>query len=790
MLATATCHAEATPPVRPEVESVGAVADLPRSAVVVRPPESVLALRRAAFVERDEVVVARADEALGAAEAEERAALEWIAAAHDPDSTRARARWLRIVEDGGLLSRWARVEAARRAVDSDPAFARSLLAPVRDLEDWVGAAEARAIDALAWAATAASEDEADLERALRAALAEPVGAANESALRRALADHLSRRQELASRREAAFLYQDLLAAAPASRASAGAAEALARLINTFPDEERAALRAPDRVREIARANALESRHEYRAAAEIHEARAARAPERSLERCAALLDAARALQRGRLHTAALAAFESMIAECTPARTSPETEADRAARLDALAWAHYGAGRAALASGQPARAIEHLETVAASVPAHRLTDDALVLAARIRLERGERAIAREQLARAVDVGGDMRGEARFHLAWDLRAANEHARALEVLEASLAEGTGETAEGLVGRAAYWCARTLEDLGRRDESVAAFEALVRTRPLTYYGALALSRLTRLDAARANRLRSDLLERRRSVEIGDILAADSVRTVLGRIDERAHGQTLARGLALASVGERVRAERELGTLGLRADADDETVVALIALLGVYGHEPRAVDLARRRLAAGLGALAADAGALVLYRIAYPRAYAELFAGVAEAEQLDPSFLLAVAREESSFEPEAVSVARAYGLMQIIQPTAQRYGRILGLPSSPASLRNPSTNVRIGARYIASLLRRYEDQFALVPPAYNAGEGSVDRWIRARPEQSFDAWVEEIPYAETRGYTRRVLQSWVAYSFLDRGVLPELPIGLPARGSRTDAPGR
>ena len=94
--------------------------------------------------------------------------------------------------------------------------------------------------------------------------------------------------------------------------------------------------------------------------------------------------------------------------------------------------------------------------------------------------------------------MRGEARFHLAWDARerAALTGAdtevlfgEALRILSQSIAEGPGERAVDLRGRAAYWRARTLTDLGRVDEAAAAYEELARRYPLSYYAQQALAR-------------------------------------------------------------------------------------------------------------------------------------------------------------------------------------------------------------------------------------------------------------------------------------------------------------
>lgn len=84
----------------------------------------------------------------------------------------------------------------------------------------------------------------------------------------------------------------------------------------------------------------------------------------------------------------------------------------------------------------------------------------------------------------------------------------------------------------------------------------------------------------------------------------------------------------------------------------------------------------------------------------------------------------------------------------------------------------PEINLRIGAAYLQFLLGRYTTNPGAVPAAYNAGEGAVDRWRNLRPNAPFDAWVEEIPYEETRRYTRRVLQSYGVYAALDGEALP------------------
>jgi len=168
-----------------------------------------------------------------------------------------------------------------------------------------------------------------------------------------------------------------------------------------------------------------------------------------------------------------------------------------------------------------------------------------------------------------------------------------------------------------------------------------------------------------------------------------------------------------------------------------------------------------------------------VWKIAYPEAYAQWVHRYAKKLDLPSAFLFAVAREESAFNPEAVSPARAYGLMQLIAPTARQVAKPLGLRPTPAALRSPKLNIRLGAHFIRQLWDRYADNPAIIPAAYNAGPRAADRWLTQPQARELDAWVEAIPYRETRRYTRRVLQSYGIYHWLYQGELPEFGTKLP-----------
>ena len=133
---------------------------------------------------------------------------------------------------------------------------------------------------------------------------------------------------------------------------------------------------------------------------------------------------------------------------------------------------------------------------------------------------------------------------------------------------------------------------------------------------------------------------------------------------------------------------------------------------------------------------------------AMPVALAPLIDLVARAYDIDPLLLHAIARVESRHQPGAISPAGAYGLMQVIAPTARQFG-----VDDARQLYDPLINLRVSASYLKSLQLRFGNDLPLVVAAYNAGEGAVERYGGLPP------------YRETQDYVRKVL---VEYDFLLR----------------------
>jgi soluble lytic murein transglycosylase len=229
---------------------------------------------------------------------------------------------------------------------------------------------------------------------------------------------------------------------------------------------------------------------------------------------------------------------------------------------------------------------------------------------------------------------------------------------------------------------------------------------------------------------------------------------------------------ALAAEPGLVRA-REL----FDCDMADDAAVEWAAVLS--GVEP-ALKVQAAHMAARWGwyaqsiATLAQAGEWDDVRLRYPRPYAAPIEEASKLTQVPADWILAVMRQESLFRSDAVSRADARGLMQMLPMTAAAVARRWRLPGPTRdSLFDPSVAVPLGAAYLRELLDRYGGQLSLSLAAYNAGPIPVARWLPAKPMDA-DIWIENIAYAETRGYVQHILEHIVAFAWVRDAEPPRL----------------
>lgn len=151
----------------------------------------------------------------------------------------------------------------------------------------------------------------------------------------------------------------------------------------------------------------------------------------------------------------------------------------------------------------------------------------------------------------------------------------------------------------------------------------------------------------------------------------------------------------------------------------------------------------------------------------YPRPYLHHVKKMANALNMDPAFIYAIVRQESLFNPQAVSYVGAQGLMQLMPATAKMLVQQDKLPKSFAvDLTNPLVNIELGSIYLSRLLNSNNINPALAAAAYNAGPGRIKQWLPQVGSVDLDVWVDTIPYTETRNYVKHVLTYMIIYQRL------------------------
>lgn len=450
---------------------------------------------------------------------------------------------------------------------------------------------------------------------------------------------------------------------------------------------------------------------------------------------------------------------------------------AARLAALS---VELARAFIDQGRKSQARELLLSVLSGYPGTAAAGDAAALVAWIELEAGNLGSARLRLVAAHKAASGTPGWRRA--LWSLFAAaypNAPETARWSLERLALEDAGDPAY------LYWQARMQERSAPTRSSSTARAAsparpgvttpagsgapdglgpivttLVSSQPLSYYALLARRRWPGLTPG-IPRVAMD--------------AADAGRA-LAAPDER-----LAPILASWDAGMRHEAALELHYL-----VEEHPASELLAILGRWGLElgdyraamsyfGRQLSLdapIRAALTQPARSPAALHGSAQVLQGLFPVAFAEQVRAQASARGLDPFLLLAIMREESAFEPHALSRADAHGLMQLLPSTARGVALDERLaPPAPVDLFLPALNIRLGAAYVAQLARQFGDPRP-VAAAYHAGPGRVARWLVGLPDGDMDLFVERIPIASTREYVRSVYRSYLVYRALYGEAIP------------------
>lgn len=386
-----------------------------------------------------------------------------------------------------------------------------------------------------------------------------------------------------------------------------------------------------------------------------------------------------------------------------------------------------GRAVYRSGRRGEGREVFAQVARRFPRTAAAAEALYLLGDLAQDAGRTAAAREHYRAAVATGvhGDAAAEAAVRLAGIALLAEDPRTALADLEAYLASGPqGAPA----APALYWAGRAALAAGDGEGARRRFREALGADPFSYYGVRAAERLgTTLSGVPLP-----------APPAADPRTAAEVEAAFLRIDLlRELEREAEAAFELARLRERM-AERPEGLYRVAEGMIPRGTPIAAALLGREIHAHRGAWDDR------------------LLRIVYQFPFRELVEREARRHGLDPYLVAGLIRQESFFNPRAVSPAGAVGLMQVMPATGRGLARSAGVRGFEREmLLHPETNVRLGTAFLADQLRRHPtltDAFA----AYNAGPGRVARWRRFPEHRDEDLFVERIPFEETRDYVKKV----------------------------------
>jgi soluble lytic murein transglycosylase len=169
------------------------------------------------------------------------------------------------------------------------------------------------------------------------------------------------------------------------------------------------------------------------------------------------------------------------------------------------------------------------------------------------------------------------------------------------------------------------------------------------------------------------------------------------------------------------------------------------------------------------------------WHCAFPSPYSRHVASMQHATNLPHGLIYAVMRQESGFDPDVVSPARAVGLLQLMPDTAKLVAKEAGMTPDDSLLKSPPYNIALGAHYLASLLEKFHGQIPLAVASYNSGPEAIQRWASRAPQMDLDVFVERIPYGETRTYVSRVMGNFARYAYLADAKAPTIKLTMDAK---------
>jgi soluble lytic murein transglycosylase len=305
----------------------------------------------------------------------------------------------------------------------------------------------------------------------------------------------------------------------------------------------------------------------------------------------------------------------------------------------------------------------------------------------------------------------------------------------------------------ALYWRGRLYETLDHKpDRAAANYRAILRAYQHFFYAQMARQRLAAMgsEPPAAPEPQLDSIQAAPVPELMESFPVDSPH--------------LAKAKLLANAGLNDYIAQEIA-----ADPDSASWSALAEaqIYASYGETFRAMRSLKKALPYAATAPIKSIP-LAYWRILFPEPYWDTIKAESAKNNLDPYLVASLIRQESEFNPSAISPANAYGLMQLLPSSGKSLAHEEGISHFETfQLLDPVTNIRLGTRYLRKTLDHFGGVTEYALAAYNAGDERVVDWQAAGPYSGIDEFVESIPFTETREYVQAILRNVETYKAID-----------------------
>lgn len=400
---------------------------------------------------------------------------------------------------------------------------------------------------------------------------------------------------------------------------------------------------------------------------------------------------------------------------------------------------------------------VEEMRKAFPASSFTPRAFVAVGQIAKEARNQADASYFLRAAVNGFSSFIevAQAQFDLAWEAHEAKNYAESSRMLTEHLAFYADRNTDNR-GRSGYWAARDSEKAGKLAEARALYEAMQARYDANWYGYLAKQRLDVISRTTpAKSFPPDSIVARAVANLKTVTVAEETA---GPEEE----SRITKADQLWNIGLDDWAMRELAKAGETSPDSPKVNLAIAKIYRSIDDNVRALNTLRRSFP-DYSQMKPEEMTPEQWDVFYPLAYWDIIVQESKARNLDAYQVAGLIRQETIFTTRARSSANAYGLMQVLVPTARltarKYG--VGREITAESLYEPRLNIQLGTAYLRDQIDKF-GRIEYVAAAYNAGPGRAVQWRASLPLQ-IDEWAEAVPFKETRGYIQGVVRNRLQY---------------------------